>query len=400
MTNYKKNIEKAISDIKAGKMVVVVDDEDRENEGDLIFAAEKVSAEKINFMMKEGRGLICVPISPEIANSLDLSPMVQENEECTKCNFTVSVDARKGTTTGISASDRAITVKTIVNSKSKPSDLLRPGHIFPIIAQDGGVLVRAGHTEASCDLAKLAGLKSAGVLCEIIKDDGEMARLPYLEKFAKKHKLSIISIKDLIKYRKETEKMVEKMVETSIETEFGKMQMVVYKSLIENKEHVALIKGPLKKKGSLVRVHSECLTGDLFHSQHCDCGKQLEKSLKKINQKGGVLLYMRQEGRGIGLVNKLKAYNLQKEGFDTVEANQALGFQDDLRDYGIGAQILADLGLEEIHLLTNNPRKVIGLEGHGLKITKRIKLESKPNSTNKKYLKTKKTKLGHLLDNV
>ncbi len=380
-------------------MVIVVDDEDRENEGDLIFAAEKVTAEKINFMMREGRGLICVPVSEEIANRLDLSPMVQKNEESTKCNFTVSVDAKKGTTTGISASDRARTISTIVNSKSQPKDLARPGHIFPLIAQEGGVLVRAGHTETACDLANLAGLKSAGVLCEITKEDGEMARLPYLQKFAKRHKLTIISIKDLISYRRRNEKSIERLVETQLETEYGKMKMIVFKSLTDGKEHIALIKGKISKN-MLVRVHSECMTGDLFHSQHCDCGKQLSASLKIINKKGGVLLYMRQEGRGIGLVNKLKAYNLQNNGMDTVEANEALGFNADLREYGVGAQILADLGLKEISLLTNNPKKIVGLEGHGLKITKRVKIETKPTAKNQKYLRTKKTKLGHLLDNV
>ena len=392
-------IQKAIADIKSGKMVIVVDDEDRENEGDLIFAAEKVTAEKINFMMREGRGLICVPVSEEIANRLDLSPMVQKNEESTKCNFTVSVDAKKGTTTGISASDRARTISTIVNSKSQPKDLARPGHIFPLIAQEGGVLVRAGHTETACDLANLAGLKSAGVLCEITKEDGEMARLPYLQKFAKRHKLTIISIKDLISYRRRNEKSIERLVETQLETEYGKMKMIVFKSLTDGKEHIALIKGKISKN-MLVRVHSECMTGDLFHSQHCDCGKQLSASLKIINKKGGVLLYMRQEGRGIGLVNKLKAYNLQNNGMDTVEANEALGFNADLREYGVGAQILADLGLKEISLLTNNPKKIVGLEGHGLKITKRVKIEMKPTAKNQKYLRTKKTKLGHLLDNV
>ncbi|MBU1018595.1 MAG: bifunctional 3,4-dihydroxy-2-butanone-4-phosphate synthase/GTP cyclohydrolase II [Patescibacteria group bacterium] len=394
MTN---KISQAIKDIRAGKMVIVVDDEDRENEGDLIFAAEKVTPAKINFMMKEGRGLICVPVSPEIAKKLDLNPMVSDNEESTKCNFTVSVDNRKDITTGISASDRAKTIKTIINPLSKPKDLVKPGHIFPIIAKQGGVLERAGHTEASYDLARLAGLKEAGVLCEITKEDGEMARLPYLKKFAQKHNLTLISIKDLIKHRRQEEKLIEKQVETKLKTKHGEFKVTVYKSLTDGKEHVALTKGKNKK---LVRVHSECLTGDLFQSLQCDCSNQLQKSLEIIGQKGGTLLYMRQEGRGIGLVNKLKAYNLQKKGCDTVEANEALGFDADLRDYGIGAQILADLGLKEIHLLTNNPKKVIGLEGHGLKITKRVPLETRPHKSNEKYLKTKKQKLGHILKNV
>jgi len=394
------DIKKAISDFKSGKMVIVVDDEDRENEGDIIFAAEKTTPEKINFMIKEGKGLICIAISEEIANGLDLRPMVETNTENTGCNFTVSVDAKKKTATGISAKDRAQTILTIINPKSKPQDLRRPGHIFPIIAKEGGVLKRAGHTEAASDLAKLAGLKQAGVLCEIIKDNGEMARMTDLIKFAKKHNLSIITIKDLIEFRRHNEKFIEKTAETLLETKYGEFKMIVYKSKIDGKEHIALIKGTLGKN-SLVRVHSECMTGDLFKSTQCDCGEQLELSFKKISKESsGVILYMRQEGRGIGLANKLKAYNLQKKGYDTVEANKALGFEPDLRDYGIGAQILKDLGLSEIRILTNNPKKIVGLEGHGLKITKRIRLETTPGKNNAKYLRTKKTKLGHLLNNV
>lgn len=394
------DIKKAISDFKSGKMVVVVDDEDRENEGDIIFAAEKATPEKINFMMKEGRGLICISISQEIADKLDLRPMVEKNTENTECNFTVSVDAKKKTATGISAKDRTQTVFTIINSKSKPQDLRRPGHVFPIIAKKGGVLKRAGHTEAASDLAKLAGLKEAGMLCEIIKENGEMARMPDLIKFAKKHHLSIITIKDLIEFRRQNEKLIEKTVETSLNTKYGKFKMVVYKSKPDEKEHIALIKGKVGKN-TLVRVHSECITGDLFKSTQCDCGEQLDLSLQKISrEKSGVLLYMRQEGRGIGLVNKLKAYNLQQKGYDTVSANKALGFAPDLRDYGIGAQILKDLGLSEIKILTNNLGKIVSLEGHGLKITKRICLETKPKKTNVKYLQTKKIKLGHLLNNV
>lgn len=395
-------IQEALTDIKKGKMVIVVDDEDRENEGDLVMAAEKVTKEDINFMAKEGRGLICTPISEETAKKLDLSLMVDKNTESKETNFTISADAKKNTTTGISASDRAKTIQTIINKTTKPEDLSRPGHIFPLIAKKGGVLVRAGHTEAAIDLAKLSGLFPAGVICEITNKDGEMARLTDLEKFAKKHNLKIITIKDLIDYRRHNEKLVRRKVESTLTTKYGKFKTIVYENDIDQSQHIALIKENVEnQKNILVRVHSQCMTGEIFHSLHCDCGKQLDLALKKIAKKNqGVLLYMRQEGRGIGLVNKLKAYNLQNKGLDTVEANHKLGFQADLREYGIGAQILVDLGLSEIHLMTNNPKKIVGLEGYGLKITKRIPLETKPSLRNRRYLETKKRKMGHMLENV
>lgn len=396
------SIEEAIEEIKKGKMVIVVDDEDRENEGDLIMAAELVTKEAVNFMMTEGRGLICAPMSEEFADRLELEPMTQKNTEFTKCNFTVSVDHKFETTTGISAPDRANTVRALASLKSKASDFARPGHIFPIRSRDGGTLVRAGHTEAAVDLAKLAGLNPVGMLCEIIKEDGEMARVDDLKEFAKKHNLKIITIKDLICYRRQSEKLVEREVETKLETEWGEFKIIVYSNEIDNKEHLALIKGnPEGKKDVLVRVHSECMTGDVFKSMYCDCGKQLDFAMKKIAEKDeGVLLYMRQEGRGIGLVNKLKAYELQRKGYDTVEANKMLGFKADLREYGIGAQILKDLGITSMELMTNNPQKIVGIDGHGLSVTKRVPIELEPHQHSKNYLKTKKTKLGHLLNRV
>lgn len=394
-------IECAIRDIKAGKIVIVVDDEDRENEGDFVMAASKVTPETVNFMSKEGRGLVCMPISKEIAARLNLHPMVFENTENTGCNFTVSIDY-KNAGTGISAINRSKTIKYVLAKKSKALDFKRPGHIFPIIARDGGTLVRAGHTEAATDIAHLAGFEKAGVICEIMCDDGRMARLPELFKIAKKHGLKIITIKDLIEYRRKNEKFVVRKVETKLPTQYADFDLIAYENMLDHRTHVALVLGDVRgKKPVLVRVHSGCLTGDVFYSKRCDCRAQLDMALKRIaKEKRGVFLYMSQEGRGIGLINKLKAYNLQDKGIDTVQANEKLGFPADLREYGIGAQILSDLGLKKILLMTNNPSKVVGLEGYGIVIEKRIPIEIKPNERNHAYLKAKKEKLGHILKKV
>jgi len=385
--------------LRKGRMVIVVDDADRENEGDLIMAAEKATPAAINFMSKFGRGLICVPTTSERLKQLGIEEMVTQNRESFKTAFQVSVDAAKGITTGISAADRAATIRIMANPTAVPEDLVQPGHMFPLRARAGGVLQRAGHTEAVVDLVRLAGCRPVGVLCEILNDDGSMARLPQLRKFSKKHKLKICTIEELIKYRRQREKLVQQIEVVSMPTDYGDFDLHLYKSTTDGQHHLALVKGDVAGKANvLVRVHSECLTGDVFGSRRCDCGPQLQQAMRQVAEEGrGVILYMRQEGRGIGLVPKILAYKLQETGLDTVEANLKLGYKMDLREYGIGAQILADLGLKTIRLLTNNPKKVVGLEGYGLEIVEQVPIRVKPNPHNEKYLKTKREKLGHLV---
>ena len=391
-------IPEVLADLKRGKMVTVIDDEDRENEGDLIMAGAFTAPADINFMVKLGRGLICVPMEGSRLDELDLHPMSTRTPDPYKTGWAISCDAKRGITTGISAHDRAHAINVLAGPKTKADDLVKPGHVFPLRANEGGVLVRAGHTEACVDLLKLARLYPAGVICEIMKDDGTMARTPDLLEFAKTHNLKICTIAGLIEYRRRSERLIKRIAETAIPTEFGNFKVIVYESVTDKYHHLALIKGSPRKSGTLVRVHSECLTGDVFGSKRCDCGDQLRTAMGLIDKNGsGVILYMRQEGRGIGLANKLRAYELQDKGMDTVEANEALGFEPDLRDYGIGAQILADLGVRKIRLLTNNPKKIVGLEGYGLKVAERIPLVIMPTRLNRKYLKTKREKLGHVM---
>ncbi|MFA9400017.1 MAG: bifunctional 3,4-dihydroxy-2-butanone-4-phosphate synthase/GTP cyclohydrolase II [Acidobacteriota bacterium] len=393
------SVETALEDIRRGRMVIVTDDEARENEGDLVMAAEFATAEAINFMVKEARGLVCLALTSERCEQLGLKLMTAKNEAPLETAFTVSIEAAEGVTTGISAQDRAHTVQVAIDPDASPRDLVVPGHVFPLKAKDGGVLERTGHTEASVDLARLAGLAPAGVICEVMNEDGTMARVGDLAVYAEKHGLTMITIADLIAYRRENEKLVERVVSTALPTSIGDFRAVGYRSLVDDKHHVAMVKGRVDTGGPvLVRVHSECLTGDVFHSMRCDCGEQLAAAMAMIEKEGrGVLLYLSQEGRGIGLLNKLRAYKLQEEGLDTVDANLKLGLPADLRDYGIGAQILRDLGLRKIRILTNNPKKIKGLEGHGLEVTEQIKIEAPPNQYNESYLRAKRDKMGHIL---
>jgi 3,4-dihydroxy 2-butanone 4-phosphate synthase / GTP cyclohydrolase II len=395
-------IEEAIEDVRQGKMIVIVDDEDRENEGDLMVAAEKATPELINFMARFGRGLICLTLTEKRTSELGLSMMVDDNQSAFETPFTVSIDARDGISTGISAADRAHTIKVAIDPKIARNDLVKPGHIFPLRAKDGGVLVRMGQTEASVDIARIAGLNPYGVICEIMNEDGTMARVPHLTEFIKEHGLKMITTKDLAEYRLMKEALVEEVATTVLPTHSGEFRSVAFKNLLDDQIHIALVKGEIKHDDpTLVRVHSQCLTGDVFGSYRCDCGEQLKKSMEMIEQEGtGVLLYLYQEGRGIGIVNKLKAYSLQDEGKDTVQANEALGFKPDLRDYGIGAQILRKLGLGKIRIMTNNPRKIVGLEGYGLQLVERVPIEVQAKKDNLKYLRTKQEKMGHIFQNI
>jgi 3,4-dihydroxy 2-butanone 4-phosphate synthase/GTP cyclohydrolase II len=397
--NKFNSIESAIADVRKGRMVIVVDDADRENEGDLIMAAQHVTPVAINFMAKHGRGLICVPTTSERLQQLGIERMVKQNREVFTTDFQVSVDAARGISTGISAADRAATIKIMADPTAVPEDLVQPGHVFPLRARPGGVLQRAGHTEAAVDLSVIAGCRPIGVICEIMNDDGSMARLPELKKFARKHRLKICTMADLIEYRRRSEKLVERVEMVKMPTDYGEFDLYLYRSRLDERHHLALVRGDVAgKPGVLVRVHSECLTGDVFGSRRCDCGPQLHQAMRQIAEAGrGVIVYMRQEGRGIGLAPKIKAYKLQEQGLDTVQANEKLGFGMDLREYGLGAQILVDLGLHKIRLLTNNPRKIVGLEGYGLEVVEQVPIKVSPNPHNARYLKAKREKMGHLL---